>query len=244
MTETTGKYRIRISQFEGPFDLLLYLVRNSKISIHDLSISEITSQFIASLQGLQLDLESVSEFIFTAAQLLYLKSRVLLPRNAGSELETGEEQEDTRREFVHNLIEYQKYRKVSGELRERLETGPVLLRRDIQLVMDFKDGENWEEVSILDLIMAFSRVAKEVDTSVFRSVEMERISIEEKIDEIVNLLIERESILFASLFPRSFSKYELIITFLALLELVKMKKIFILQHRMFGSIKLVRREIG
>jgi segregation and condensation protein A len=244
MTETTGKYHIRISQFEGPFDLLLYLVRNAKINLHDLSISEITGQFVVSLQNAELDLESVSEFIFTAAQLLYLKSRLLLPQSSCTDLDAGEEPEDDRREFVHNLIEYQKYRKVSGELRERLECAPVLLRRDTQLVMDFQDGENWEEISILDLIMAFSRVARELDTSVFRSVEMERISIEDKIDEIVNLLIEKESILFASLFPRSFSKYELIITFLALLELVKMRKLYILQHRMFGSIKLVRREIG
>jgi segregation and condensation protein A len=240
--EESATYHIQVGQFEGPFDLLLYLVRNSKISIQDLSISHITGQFIESLSRMEFSLETISDFIFTAAQLLYLKSRVLLPQM--DEIDIEEEAEDGRREYVHNLIEYQKYKIVSENLRERFESGEVLLRRDPQLVMDFKDGENWEEISILDLVMAFSQVAKEVDTSIFKSIEMEQISIEDKIDEIVNLLIQSESVMFASLFPAQFSKYELIITFLALLELVKMKKIYILQHRLFGSIKLVRREIG
>ncbi len=230
-------YTVKLDVFEGPFDLLLYLVKNSKIRIQELSISEITGQFVRSI-GTQCNPDVTSEFIFTAAQLLYLKSRILLPQ----EIDIEEGEGDERREFIENLIEYQKYKNISHALKQNLETGKILIRRDPQLIIDFKDGENWEEISVVDLILAFSRVAKEVDKGVFKSIELEEISIEDKIDEIINLLIENQSVMFSSLFSSHYSKYELIISFLALLELVKMKKIYILQHKLFGSIKLMRRE--
>ncbi len=230
-------YNVKIDLFEGPFDLLLYLVKNSKIRIQELSISEITGQFIMSI-GSQFNPDVASEFIFTAAQLLYLKSRILLPQDI--DIEEGEG--DERKEFIENLIEYQKYKNISQTLKQNLETGKILIRRDPQLVLDFKDGENWEEISVVDLILAFARVAKEVDKRVFKSIELEEISIDDKIDEIIDLLIENQSVLFSSLFSSHYTKYELIISFLALLELVKMKKIYILQHKLFGSIKLMRRE--
>jgi segregation and condensation protein A len=230
-------YTVKVDAFEGPFDLLLYLVRNSKIRIQEISISEITAQFIKSV-GSACNPDMASEFVFTAAQLLYLKSRILLPQ----EIDIDDDHEDERKEFIENLIEYQTYKNISHALKENLETGKILIRRDPQLIFDFKDGDNWEEISIVELILAFSRIAKELDKQAFKSIELEEISIEDKIDEIVDLLIENQSIPFSSLISSHYSKYELIISFLALLELVKMKKIYILQHKLFGSIKLVRRE--
>jgi segregation and condensation protein A len=232
-------YVVKVENFEGPFDLLLYLVRNSKINIRDLLVSEITRQFIDTMQEDRIQLEAVSEFIFTASHLLYLKSRFLLPE----EIILVDEEPDERREYIENLIEYQKYRNAADRLKEVLADNTILQRRDSQLFIDFNDGENWEEISIVDLVVAFSRVASEVDKSVFRSVEMEEISIEDKIDEILNQLIGQSQLMFDALFPSTFSKYELIITFLALLELVKMNKIYILQHKLFGSIKIIRREV-
>ena len=241
MEKTDGQnpsYVVKVENFEGPFDLLLYLVRNSKISIHDLHISEITSQFIDTMRTGRLNLEAVSEFIFTASHLLYLKSRILLPED----IKIMDDEPDERREYIDNLIEYQKYRNASKVMAEELNRNKVLIRSDSQLIIDFEDSENWEEVSIIDLVMAFAKVAKEVDKSVFRSVELEEISIEDRIDDILNRLIESHQLMFDALFPDAFTKYELIITFLALLELVKMKKIYILQHKLFGSIKIVKRE--
>jgi segregation and condensation protein A len=232
-------YVVKVDNFEGPFDLLLYLVRNSKISIHDLNISEITGQFVDTMHRSTLNLEAISEFIFTACHLLYLKSRILLPE----EITILDDEPDERREYIDNLIEYQKYRNASQVLKEGLDRNKVLIRSDSQLIIDFDDSDNWEEVSIVDLVLAFARVAKEVDKSVFKSVELEEISIEDRIDDILNKLIESNQLMFDALFPQSFTKYELIITFLALLELVKMKKIYILQHKLFGSIKILRREV-
>jgi segregation and condensation protein A len=230
-------YVVKVDNFEGPFDLLLYLVRNSKINIRDLNISQITGQFIESLQSNLAHLEAAAEFIFTASCLLYLKSRILLPED----LSLLDEEPDERREYIDNLIEYQKFRTASKLLEEGFERSAILIRRDSQLIMDFEDSENWEEISVFDLVLAFSRVAKEVDRSVFKSVEMEEISIEDKIDGILDQLIGSSQLMFDALFPSTFTKYELIITFLALLELVKMKKIYILQHKLFGGIKITRR---
>lgn len=232
-------YRIRLDKFEGPFDLLIYLVKNSKININDLSISEITKQFLYYLkEASEVNIEKTSNFIFTTSILLYLKSKTLIPQ----EIFIEDEGMDERKEFVNNLIEYQKFKVAAGVMKKNIEEEKVLIRRDAQLTIDFKGNENWEEVSIMDLIIAFSKVAKEVDESVLKTVEMEEISIDDKIDEILDYLIKNQTVTFHLLFPSNCSKYVLIITFLALLELVKMKKIYILQHKLFGSIKIIRRE--
>jgi len=232
-------YRIRLDKFEGPFDLLIYLVKNSKININDISISEITKQFLYYLkEASEVNIEKTSNFIFTTSILLYLKSKTLIPQ----EIFIEDEGIDERKEFVNNLIEYQKFKVAAGVMKKNIEEEKVLIRRDAQLTIDFKDNDNWEEVSIMDLIIAFSKVAKKVDESVLKTVEMEEISIDDKIDEILDYLIKNQTVTFHLLFPSNCSKYVLIITFLALLELVKMKKIYILQHKLFGSIKIIRRD--
>ncbi len=233
------RYQIKTEKFEGPFDLLLYLVKNSKISINDLSISEITTQFLQFLKNAAaLDIEETSSFIFTTSMLIYLKSKTLLPQGIVIE----DEETDERRAFIEKLIEYQKYKNAAEVMKKNVDEDKILIRRDSQLTIDFKDNENWEEVSIIDLIIAFSKVAKEVDKSVFKTIEMEEISIEDKINEILEYLMRNQTLSFNLLFPSNCSKYVLIITFLALLELVKMKKIYILQHKLFGSIKIIKRE--
>jgi segregation and condensation protein A len=232
-------YTVKLDKFEGPFDLLLYLVKNSKININDLLISDITQQFLTFLgESSDLNIEKTSSFILTTSILIYLKSRSLLPQ----EIDLADEEADDRREFVDNLIEYQKYKSAARIMRSNIERETVLIRKQPQLMIDFKDNENWEEVSIMDLIMAFSRVAKEVDKTVFRSIEMEEVSIDDKINEILDFLKTNKTLDFYSLFPERNSKYLFIVTFLSLLELVKMKKIFILQHKLFGTIKILRRD--
>ena len=170
--------------------------------------------------------------------LIYLKSKTLLPQGIVIE----DEETDERREFIEKLIEYQKYKNAAEVMKKNVDEDKILIRRDSQLTIDFKDNENWEEVSIIDLIIAFSKVAKEVDKSIFKSIEMEEISIDDKINEILEYLMKNQTLSFNLLFPSNCSKYVLIITFLALLELVKMKKIYILQHKLFGSIKIIKRE--
>jgi segregation and condensation protein A len=242
--DNAEKYQVRIENFEGPFDILLYLVRNSKINIKELSISEITRQFISFMNEFEainetINIEETSNFVLTASILLYLKSKTLLPQEI---LVDEDEDEDSRKEFIDNLIEYQKYKTTAQLLKRCLDEEKVLIRKEAQLSFDFKDSENWEEVSIMDLIIAFSRVAHEMDKTIFKTLEVEEISIDDKIDEILKYVTNNETLEFNNLFPVNCSKYVLVITFLALLELVKMKKVFILQHKLFGTIKITKRE--
>jgi segregation and condensation protein A len=233
------KYQIKIENFEGPFDLLLYLVKNSKINIGDISISAITMQFLQFLNDrLAPDIEESSLFIFMVSSLMNIKSKTLLPQ----EIDIEEDSHDDRDVYVRNLIEYQKYKKAAEVMKGEIEEEKILMRKETQLTIDFKDNENWEEISIVDLIIAFSKVAKDVDKSVFKAIELEEISIDDKINEIMDYLSDNTTLPFSLLFSPDCSKNVLIITFLALLELVKMKKIYILQHKLFGTIKLTKRE--
>jgi segregation and condensation protein A len=239
MERNKDSYQIKIEQFEGTFDLLLFLVKSAKINLHDVPLSEITRGLLEFFRTrADLDLDRTADYIFKTSILLYIKSKYLIP----AELAVEEDEEDERREFVDNLLEYQKYKSAAQALKENLEGSTVLARRDTQLIIDFNDKENWEEISIIDLIAAFSRVATQVDTSVFRTLEVENISIDDKIDDIMNFLISNAELMFHTLFGQNVTRYELIITFLALLELVKMGKIYILQHKLFGSIKILKRE--
>jgi segregation and condensation protein A len=235
-----GRYQVKINDFEGPFDILLYLVKNSKININELSISEITRHFILFINETDMvNVEETSNFILTVSILLYLKSRTLLPQEIQVE---DDDEGDERREFIDNLIEYQKYKTTAQLLKKCLDEEKVLIRKESQLSIDFKDNENWEEVSIMELIIAFSKVAREMDRSIFHTLEMEEISIDDKIHEILDYVNQNQTIEFGNLFLEQRSKYVLIITFLALLELVKMKKVHILQHKLFGTIKITHRE--
>jgi segregation and condensation protein A len=186
-----------------------------------------------------ISVEETSNFVLTASILLYLKSKTLLPEEI---LVDEDEDNDSRKEFVDNLIEYQKYKSTAQLLKRCLDEEKVLIRKEAQLSLDFKDNENWEEVSIMDLILAFSRVAREMDKTIFRTLEIEEISIDQKIEEILSYVTKNDTLEFNNLFPAQCSKYVLIITFLALLELVKMKKVFILQHKLFGTMKITKRE--
>jgi len=232
-------YRIKVNNFEGPFDLLLHLVQSSKIDIHDLSISDITKQFVEFINcENDINIDLTSEFIFTSSFLLWLKSKILLP----CDVEIEEDQIDDRRDFIENIIEYQKYKNVAKILKKKIENEKILIRNDPQSIVNSEDGENWKEVSIVDIMVAFSSIAKEIDTSIFKVVEAERISIDDKINETLEHLIDNDSIMFDSLFQPDYSKYELIITFLALLELIKAKKVYIVQNKLFGKIKIIKKK--
>jgi segregation and condensation protein A len=240
MENSKDGYHIRFDQFEGTFDLLLLLVKSAKINLYEVPLSEITNgllTFWRASTGRDLDLDTTSDYIFKTSLLLYMKSKHLLPL----EIEIDDDEDDERRAFIENLIEYQKYKGAARLLQENLEHSRTLVRRETQLIIDFNDKDNWEEISIMDLIVAFSRVAHEVERGVFKNIELENISIDDKIDEILNYLIDEAELLFQALFPPDVTRYELIITFLALLELVKMGKIYILQHKLFGSIKILKK---
>jgi segregation and condensation protein A len=228
-----GKQSFKLQNFEGPLDLLLYLIKKAEVSIYDIPIATITDQYLEVLHyATKIDLESITDFYLMAATLLWIKSRMLLP----VEINLDEELEDPRRDLVEKLIEYQKYRKLS-ELMEGKEQEAewIMERRKNQIVLPFLDEEIWESVSIWDLFKTFYSIISALSSE--KTIDLyEEVSINEKITLIGEYLETRGQFLFTDLLIKSQSLMELICSFLAILEMVKARLIQVFQNRLFGDI--------
>jgi len=241
-TVTTEKGRsFKLDDFEGPLDLLLFLIRKNEINIYDIPIAKITGQFLDYLQNAQeLDLEETSEFHAMAAMLLLIKSRTLLP----VEMDDDGELMDPRQELVDRLIEYQKFKKLSEEMEEKEKDAEwVIERRKLQHNLPFNDDDLWEKADIWSLMKTFSALIKKIPGE--RIINMyEEVTVNEKIALLTELLEDRGECYFTDLIVRSKSIMEVVCAILAILEAVKTRMIIISQHIMFGDIKIKLREIS
>jgi segregation and condensation protein A len=223
----------KINDFEGPLDLLLFLIKKNEVNIYDIPIAGITEQYLEYLRYAEkLDLEDVTEFQAMAAMLLFIKSRTLLP----VELETGDDMADPRQELVEKLIEYQKFKKLSELMEEKEKDAEwVIERRRIQRPLPFTDAELWEKVNIWDLLNTFSALTRNLPGE--RIIDLyEEVTVNEKITLMAELLENRGECLFTDLIIRSNSVLDIVCAFLAMLEAVKNRMIAIFQNRMFGDI--------
>lgn len=234
-------YQVKLEGFEGPLDLLLHLIKKDEIDIYNIPISRITEEYIRYLELLELlNLEIAGEFLVMAATLVHLKSRKLLPVVEKSE---GEDEElDPCQELVRQLLEYKRYKEVAKILEDREYQQQKVYTRPPVKMEKVGEEEYVIEASLFDLLDAFRNVLNTVNPTV-REIIQEEIRIEEKISLILDLLIERESLLLEELFALESTKMEIIVTFLALLELIKQKKIKILQNRLFDKIRIFRRKV-
>jgi len=238
------KRKFSAGEFEGPLDLLWYLIHKSEINIYDIPIAEITEQYLEYLDyAVQTDLGDLSEFYRWAAMLLCMKSRMLLPVEIDYE---DEEIEDPRQELVDKLIEYQKFKKLS-ELMEKKEDDSewTFERSRIQRVLPFEDRESdWEEVDTWELLLQmqkmFKSMMKEYSNDAILNM-YEEISVNEKITLMNELLEKGGECMFSQLIVREGNEMDVICAFMAILEAVKFKLIRILQNRIFGDIKLIKR---
>jgi segregation and condensation protein A len=229
-----GKYKIALDVFEGPFDLLLHLIRENELDIYRVRLSEITDQYISYIEIIQeLDLEIAGEFLVIAATLLHLKSRALLPEEEQDEEEEFIE-EDAGAQLIKQLIEYHRFKEASSELRQ-MEDKQVL-RFERQRVKDPLELEGFVEVDLFDLLKAFQNVLQFVRTEDVTEVEKEPVSIEEKMAEILTTLMEKKSVEFEELFKDEPTRQMMVVTFLAMLELTKQQNIVIRQDAQFGNI--------
>lgn len=243
--ERDEKRKFQAGEFEGPLDLLWYLIRKSEINIYDIPIAEITEQYLEYLDyAVQTDLSDLSEFYKWAAMLLNMKSRMLLPIEIDYE---DEEAEDPRQELVDKLIEYQKFKKLS-ELMEKQENDSEwnFERSKIQRVLPFEDRKSdWEEIDSWDLLQKmqqmFRNMMKEYSNDAILNM-YEEISVNEKITLMNELLENRNECMFSELITREGNEMDVICAFMAILEAVKFKMIRIMQNKVFGDIKLCKRE--
>jgi segregation and condensation protein A len=225
-------YTFKLREFEGPLDLLLFLIKKNDVNIYDIPIAEITRQYLDHLRYLaEFDLDGLSEFHAMAASLLYTKSRMLLPVEIDFD-----EIEDPRQELVTQLIEYQKFKKLSELMEERGgEVEWVFERKKLQRPLPFGDDNLWEKIDVWDLLKTFSNLMSSITKERIYDL-YEEVSVNEKITLITELLENRGECLFTDLVVRSGSMLDIVCAFLAILEAVKNRMITILQHRMFGDI--------
>ncbi|MCK4656679.1 MAG: segregation/condensation protein A [candidate division Zixibacteria bacterium] len=236
--EESLTYSVRLEKFEGPLDLLLYLIRKSEIDIYDISISKITGQYLEYIGLMRmLDLDVAGEFIIMAATLIRIKSRLLLPA------QQGESEEDPREELILALLEYKKFREASGILRSNeTKERDILTREDFSIVDTSTDEEFVLEATVFDLLGAFKKVLDEYSREDQHSVEREDIKVEDCMARILSQLESEDGLEFSLLFQGTPIKLLIIVTFMAILELVKRNLIFARQVSRFGEIRVYRRE--
>ena len=221
----------KLSEFEGPLDLLLYMIRKNEINIYDIPIAQITEQYIEYLTDIEtMDMEDLTSFHAMAAHLLLIKSRTLLPIEMDDDYG-----EDPRAELVDKLIEYQKYKKLSEMMEDKeKENEWVIERKRLQHNLPFTDDDMWEKVDIWDLVKTFSLLNHNLPAE--RIIDLyEEVSVNEKTTLLTEFLENKGQCLFTELIKRP-GALEIVCAFLAVLEAAKFRMITIFQHRLFGDI--------
>jgi segregation and condensation protein A len=233
--------RIRLPEFEGPLDLLLYLIKKNEVDIHDIPIAPITRQYMEYLDLMkELNLDVAGEFMVMAATLIHIKSKMLVPVNP-TEAEGDEETEDPRDELVRRLLEFQRYKEAAGLLHQKREIRAATWIRPDTALPAFDDaGEEMLEAGLYDLIGAFKELLERRKALLAHEVEHEGKSVEQRMEELLALLREGQSLEFLELFAREETKAGMILTFLALLELIRLKRIKVYQRGLFGPIRVFR----
>jgi len=233
-------YKVKLEVFEGPLDLLLYLIKRDEIDIYDIPIEHITKQYLEYLDAFKiLDLDVAGEFVVMAANLIYIKSRSLLPVHQQTP-EDAVEEEDPRWELVRQLLEYKKFKDAAAHLGEREAYQESLYSR-VPEAPEFKGERPIAEVSIFDLINAFQKVLKRVTkTEDLREIFEENFSVADKMELVLKLTESRTPVKFTDLFSEAASRAEVVVTFLALLELIRLKQIRFTQPEPFAEIELTR----
>jgi len=216
-------FRIQLPNFEGPLDLLLHLIRKHELDILDLPISFITDKYLEYLGLMEnLNLDIASEYLVMAATLAHIKSKMLLPRPPEDQDDDDLDQLDPRAELIRRLLEYQKYKTVAADLGERAIAGRDVFSRGTP--PPTADGPApLAQVSVFKLLDALKKIAERVNATISLEVDAERMSIQERIGGLVDLLRERRRCRFDELFDDVSTSYDLVVTFLALLEMAKMR---------------------
>ena len=233
-------YKVKLEIFEGPLDLLLFLIKRDEIDIYDISIERITKQYLEYLQAFkELNVDLAGEFVVMAANLIYLKSRSLLPVDQQPPDEEAEE-DDPRWELIRQLIEYKKFKEAAAQLHAReLEQERMFARDGGSAAALAETPLRLGEVGIFQLINAFQNVIKRVEAREdLREIFGEHFTVSEKIDIILRRVADGGRLRFSELFGEIASRVEIVVTFLALLELIRLKQIQATQPDPFGEIEI------
>lgn len=236
----SGSYEVKLSNFEGPLDLLLHLIRKAKIPIEEIFISKITEQYIGYMEQLkEVDLDRASEFIEMAALLLEIKSKSLLPKPPVEE----EDPEDAKRELIQRIKEYKLYKDACKKMKE-LETVDILYREPDPSVGQVKFV--LKDMNMDGLVKALQKLFLKMEQNALkpkeRQIQLDRYTVEDRISYIKDTMLIKKQVSFFDLFEPDYSKTEIITTFQALLELLKLQYVGVTQNEIFGDIIIHRVE--
>lgn len=238
-----SEYKVKFEVFEGPLDLLLYLIKKEEVDIYEVNLTKLATQFIDYVNLMrQLDLDIAGEFVVMAATLMYIKSRELLPKEKQVVVEAEEDEEDPRWELIRQLVEYKKFKDAAAQLQSReIEQESVYPRLPGKL--EFAETQTAAaprpDVSIFDLLNAVNNILKRVSQrDDMREIFEDKWTVSEKIETIVNLIGTRPAIRFTELFSEEMSRSEVVCTFLAVLELIRLKQIVCAQAGHFDEIEI------
>jgi len=242
VTRRTGMVTIKLERFEGPLDLLLHLIKRDEVDIYDIPIAHITHQYLRYLELMrQLDLEVAGDFLVMAATLMRIKAKMLLPLPAlGEEESPG----DPREELVLRLVEYRQFKEAASTLKGREEERRLVYERGMLPGEEDAGPLPLARVSLFDLIDALNNVLSRVPETATYEVEAETFAVEDKMELLTVTLRRRGRLSFEELLAGCRSRSEMVVTFIALLELIKLGAALVVQHETFGDITIVAGEPG
>lgn len=239
--EQTTDYAIKLDIFEGPLDLLLYLIKKNEIDIYNIPVALITQQYLEYLNIIKsLNLDLAGEYLVMASTLIHIKSRLLLP--VPEEPSAEDLEDDPRAELVRQLLEYQTFKDAAAELTQRPLLERDVFKRSAALPEDLKktnaDEDELLEVSIFELIEAFHRLVSRLDKKELLEIDLEKLSLTEIINDVMERLTREKNLTFEELLGERKDRRRVVYTFLALLELIKLRMIKAYQTATFGVIRI------
>jgi segregation and condensation protein A len=240
------EYKIKLDVFEGPLDLLLYLIERAEIDIYDIPIAYITDEYLAYLRTIELlDLYYAGDFLVMASTLMQIKARMLLPRPPETVADEEEEEEDPRRELVERLLEYKKVKEAAAVLRTQEEEWSRLYYRSAGEFPDLEEEKPDDplggDLSLWDLIQAFRSLLESFTPRLeVEGMPVAQESVQDRMEEILERLSRKPQIYFSILFSGLPTKKSMVTCFLAILELIRMQRIRVRQDRLFGDIEITR----
>jgi segregation and condensation protein A len=241
-----AEYKVKFEVFEGPLDLLLYLIKKEEVDIYEVNLTRLATQFIEYIDTMRmLDLEIAGEFLVMAATLMYIKSRELLPVDQQAQVEGEDEGEDPRWELIRQLVEYKKFKDAAAQLQVLEARQEDVFPRNPAIPEFEAESPARPEASIFDLVNAVSAVLKRLSQREDqRDIFEDKWTVSEKIELLMRVLGERAGLRFSELFEGVTSRSEVVVTFLALLELIRLKQLAAVQREPFGEIEICRAAPG
>jgi len=229
-------YEIKLDIFEGPLDLLLYLIKKNEIDIYNIPIALITDQYLQYMEIMRsLNLDLAGEYLVLASTLIHIKSRLLLPQEEKDDLE---EEPDPRAELVKQLLEYQSYKEAALCLDSRLLLERDVFKRSYGINETDETEDDETELNLFDLVKAFQKLVSRMDKQELLEINGERMSLSDRINEIMERLAQVQPLLFTDIIEEIADRRSVIYTLLAILELMKLRMVKAYQSGPFGVIRI------